>query len=345
MPIANGYKYNEKIIPFRLHESEAKKNAKVKIYPDKTRCKIICWDKPMYLVDGYEKAEINFFNKIEEEKTALTSTDVARKPEKGENKRDEVKAEKNRADSVKRAKDKIFEIAIANKWEYMITLTLDGDKIDRYSKEEVLKVIGKWFDNQVQRKELKYLVVPELHKDGAIHFHGLVSGKLKMKESGTFKIPNVKKPVKVNTLTRRGLKKDSPNVKIIYNVNDFPYGFSTAVKLDGQAERVAVYMTKYITKDLQKIFGSYYKAGGKIKRNLDYILMDVDFVQMLEFADCKTVVLADNYGSVRYATADLVDLFRMQDKVYDVVGSDEGYVCYIDENGVVCDERSYEDVK
>lgn len=345
MPIANGYKYNEKIIPFRLHESEAKKNAKVKIYPDKKRCKIICWNKPMYLVDGYEKAEINFYNKIEEEKYALPSIDVAQMPEKGENKRDKVKAEKNRADSVKRAKDKIFEIAIANKWDYMITLTLDSEKIDRYSNGEVLKVIGKWLDNQVQRKELKYLVVPELHKDGAIHFHGLVSGKLKMNESGTYKIPKEKKLVKVNTLTRRGFKKDSPGVKIVYNVGDFPYGFSTAVKLDSQTERVAVYMTKYITKDLQKIFGSYYKAGGKIKRELDYVLMDVDFVQMLEFADCKTVVLADNYGSVRYATADIVELFRMQDKQYDLVNCDEGYVYYIDDNGAVCDERSYENVK
>ena len=266
---------------------------------------------------------------------------MAQKLENGKKKRGSAQAEKNRADSIKRAKDKLFEIAIANKWEYMITLTLDSDKIDRYSKEEVLKVISKWFDNQVQRRDVKYLVVPELHKDGAIHFHGLVSGGLTYKFSHTYKIPNEKKPVKINTLTRRGISVDDKGVKKVYNVKNFPYGFSTAVELDGAAERVAVYMTKYITKDLQKIFGSYYKAGGKIKRELDFILMNLDFVQMLDFPNCKTVDLPDNYGSIRYAVADLSDLAQMKGNEYDTLTKDN-IVYFIDENGVIAEERSAE---
>lgn len=345
MPIANCYKYNDKIIPFRVVENEIKKNAKIKIYPDGQRCKIICWDKPMYTPVGYEKAEINYFNRLEEEKSSVPLNDVAVLPDlfsmvedKSAEKNKSASGEKNIKDAMKRAKDKIFEIAMANKWEWMITLTLDQEKIDRYDKTEVLKVISKWFDNQVQRRKLKYLIVPEYHKDKAIHFHGLVSGQLDFEFSKTYKIKGVKQPVKINTLTRRGLTVDNVDVKEVYNVNNFPYGFSTALPLDGNTERVAMYMTKYITKDLQKIFGSYYKAGGKIKRELDFVLMDVDFIQMLDFEDCKTVYLPDNLGSVRYATADLSDLYNLKEKLYDVKTND-GIVYFIDDNGVICEER------
>jgi hypothetical protein len=127
----------------------------------------------------------------------------------------------------------------------------------------------------------------------------------------------------------------------VYNIKSFPYGFSTALPLDDNCERVAMYMTKYITKDLQKIFGSYYKAGGKIKRQLDFVLMDMDFVQMLDFEDCKTVTLPDGLGSVRYATANFIDLFRLQRKEY-LTMCKEGNVFFIDDNGVIAEQRSVE---
>lgn len=342
MPIANCYKYDDKIIPNRVHENEIKKNAKVRFYPDKTKVKIACWNKPMYLPEGYCKAEFNFFNKYEEEKNSVASGEATKIDKKAVEKPLKATSDKNRADSMRRAKNKIFEIAIANKWEYMLTFTLDSEKIDRYDPNAVLKSVGKWLDNQVQRNGLCYLIVPELHKDGAIHFHGLARGKLKMKKSGTYKIPGKKKPVKINTLTRRGLKPDDEGVKVVYNVNNFPYGFSTAVELDENAEKVAVYMTKYITKDLQKIFGSYYKAGGNIKRNMDFLLMDIDFIQMLTLDGCVTVDLPDNLGSVRYADCDSIKLCEFVPKVYDVV-SDEGVAYYVDEQGEVCDERNCKD--
>lgn len=340
MPIANFYKYDDKIIPNRVHENEIKKNAKVRFYPDKSKVKIACWNKPIYVPEGYCKAEFNFFNKLEEEKNSVASDEATKIHKKEAEKPLKATVDKNRADSMRRAKNKIFEIAIANKWDYMLTFTLDSAKIDRYEPEIVLKSVGKWLDNQVQRNGLCYLIVPELHKDGAIHFHGLARGDLKMKKSGTYKIPGKKKPVKINTLTRRGLKPDSKNVKVVYNVESFPYGFSTAVELDENAERVAVYMTKYITKDLQKIFGSYYKAGGKINRNMEYLLMDIDFVQMLTLDGCVTVDLPENLGSVRYADCDSIKLCEFVHKNYDITNFD-GVAYYVDEHGVVCDERSF----
>ena len=337
MPIANCYKYDEKIIPFRKHESEIRKNAKVKIFADKKRCKIICWNKPMYIPDGYTKADIQQYNRERDEATSVPLGFAGKKKEESAS---SGSSEKNRADSIKRAKDKIFEIALANEWEYMVTLTLDDEKIDRYDPAQVQKTISKWLDNQVQRKGIKYLIVPEYHKDKAIHFHGLVAGDLGYTFSNTYKVKGIKKPVKKNTLTRRKLPEEHPFVKKIYNVRRFPYGFTTAVRLDDEAERVAVYMTKYITKDLQKIFGSYYKAGGKIKRELDYILMNIDFVQMLDFENCTTAYLPDDLGAVRYASTDVSALFKLQNKSYDVYNDGEGNVVFIDEDGVVGEVRS-----
>ena len=286
--IEQNYKTQMKKLFCVGQEWEVKKNTKVKFYPDDMTCKVICWDKPKYLPNGYEEV----------------SKKKKKSPKNGLNEETSTNAEKNKADSVKRAKDKIFEIALANNWDYMVTLTLDGDKIDRYSSEEVLKVISKWLDNKVQRNNLRYLIVPEYHKDKAIHFHGLMSGDVKIKHSGTYKIPGKKAPVKINTLTRRKLDKNSPNIKDVFNVVGFPYGFSTAVKIEGNSERVAMYMTKYIVKDLDKIFGSYYKAGGKIKRELDFALVNLDFDEVGDIENCTTVFLPDNLGSVRYVLTD-----------------------------------------
>ena len=62
------------------------------------------------------------------------------------------------------------------------------------------------------------------------------------------------KPIKEITLRRKGYKPSDECVQKVYNVTNFPYGFTTAVELDENCEGVARYMTKYITKDLQKIF-------------------------------------------------------------------------------------------
>lgn len=335
MAIANCYKYDSKIIPLRKHETEIKTNAKVKVFGNFEKVSVTCWDKPFYLPQGYKKSEIEFFNREKAERGEGFEKERKKALKCAEGER----IEKNVNDSLRRAKNKIFEIALANGWDYMVTLTLDNEKIDRYSKTEVLKVIGKWLDNQVQRKQLKYLIVPELHKDGAIHFHGLMSGNVKITQSGTYKIEGKKAPVKKNTLTRRGLSPDSPNVRVVYNVNGFPYGFSTAVKLDGQSERVATYMTKYITKDLDKIFGSYYKAGGNIKRELDFVLMNLDFVGMKQFSECRESFVPVLNASVRYATVDLIEFNKMRNQSYDVV-NDEEKLYFINDYGEICDERS-----
>ncbi len=220
-------------------------NAKVQTLRDGTK-KITCFSRPVFRRDGFE--EIEFKSLYEAECELL-------RPPRQEIKKKSVK---NMTDSTRRAKNKIFEIALANKWDYMITGTLDGDIIDRYDAAAFGKKLKKWLDNQVQRRGISYLVIPERHKDGAIHIHGLISEGLDMIPSGTYKIPGKKKPVKLSTLKKRGIKPE--DAQEVFNIKGWKYGFSTAVKIGGSdtdAQKVSTYMTKYITKDMEKIFGNF----------------------------------------------------------------------------------------
>lgn len=74
---------------------------------------------------------------------------------------------------------------------------------------------------------MSYLIFPERHKDGAVHFHGLVSGNLKMSDSGR--------------KTSRG--------QAILNCESWTLGFSTSVLLDDSKANVCGYIMKYITKE------------------------------------------------------------------------------------------------
>lgn len=77
----------------------------------------------------------------------------------------------------KRSKNMIYKLACNNKpWDYFVTFTFNSEKVDRYNFSEVSKKLSKWIDNIKQKyncKDMGYIIVPEKHKDGAWHFHGL----------------------------------------------------------------------------------------------------------------------------------------------------------------------------
>lgn len=80
--------------------------------------------------------------------------------------------------NLSRAKATIREYALCNKWEYFVTLTLNKDKQDRYDIDGYVKDLGYWIGNYNKKfhTKLRYLLIPEQHKDGAWHMHGLFSG-------------------------------------------------------------------------------------------------------------------------------------------------------------------------
>jgi hypothetical protein len=206
--------------------------------------------------------------------------------------------ERERSDNLRRAKQAIYDLAALNDWRYFVTLTLDQQEIDRYDPVEVGKRVSKWLSNMVQRREgFAYLVVPEHHEDGAIHFHGLMTEGLRLIDSGTVSVPGRKKPIKRATAKRLMISEEDQHT--VYNVTDFPLGFSTAIPTYGSRDRLSAYMTKYITKDLRKIFGKRYWAGGPgLRRSPPTYAIDLDYESM----PCQAFDLPEGLGGVKYAT-------------------------------------------
>jgi len=91
--------------------------------------------------------------------------------------------------------------------------------------------------------------------------------------------------------------------KPIYNWDDWKYGFSTAVPLDKQ-KFICQYVTKYVTKDNNKIFGKYYFSGGCLRRTVPTTYCNVDYADVGNLYGVKPteVNIIDNYLKVKYLT-------------------------------------------
>ncbi len=166
--------------------------------------------------------------------------------------------EENLRRAMSRAKTHIFDTVCAEyDFRYFVTLTLRPDlEFSRSDTAAACKKLNAYLHNRVQRSGLKYLIVPELHKNGAIHFHGVINDALCLVDSGTVIAEGHKKPIKRETAQRLGL--DLAECKTVYNIPDWGYGFTTAIPLDDRREAVAAYISKYVTKDTKKIGGRYY---------------------------------------------------------------------------------------
>lgn len=159
-----------------------------------------------------------------------------------------LKKQKNINDAIHRAKRIITDICLLNDFTYFCTFTFNGELCDRYNHIECFKKIQKWLNNVSNRYNVKYLIIPELHKDGAIHFHGLLLGDIKISPA-----------VKDNNFIYH-------NGKQVFNIDSWnKYGFSTVTKIES-IQKTASYVTKYITKDIKKILNQYYFCSRKLNK-------------------------------------------------------------------------------
>lgn len=135
--------------------------------------------------------------------------------------------------SLSRTKALVRDIILCNDFELFCTFTFDPDKVDRYSYQACLNKMSTWLHHQKNNSDdFAYIIIPEHHKDGAFHFHALISHyKGSLRDSKHF----------------------SSTGRRVYNITSFRSGFSTAVKIDDK-EIVSNYVTKYITKDFVKMF-------------------------------------------------------------------------------------------
>ena len=163
----------------------------------------------------------------------------------------------------RRAAAKVREIALCNEFRYFVTLTLDAARVDRYDMAAIMRKVNAWLDNNVRRHGLAYVLVPELHKDGAVHFHGFFNAALPVKDSGTLSLPGSKKPRKPRSAAQRAEWLASGG-HVVYNLPGWSLGFSTAIELYGGYAAAVGYVCKYVRKQKTKIGGRWYYSGGNL---------------------------------------------------------------------------------
>lgn len=165
-----------------------------------------------------------------------------------------------------RAKNKVYELARANSWDWFLTFTFDRVKVDSSNYDVTLKKIRKWLNHQKERyaPDLKYIIIPELHADKVhYHFHGLLAdcGNMKFVDSGHKK---------------KG--------ETIYNLESFKFGFTTATRVKDTG-RVASYIVKYMTKELTDSLNGYhrYLASRNLKKPeiVEYNLTPEQYLDLL----------------------------------------------------------------
>ena len=165
------------------------------------------------------------------------------------------------ARSKRRARTSVRDYALNTPFRYFVTLTLDGARVDRYDPAAVTRALNVWCDNQVRRKGLAYVLVAELHKDGAIHFHGFFNDALPVVDSGTMVPPGGGKPRRPRSAAQRAAWA-AQGGRTVYNLPSWSLGFTTALELYGDRHAAVGYVCKYITKAQAKVGGRWYYSGG-----------------------------------------------------------------------------------
>lgn len=178
-----------------------------KEYPE--MYKVIKYFNPLFIKSNYEKIPKNIVIK------------------KDRNNEDNIQR------SVRRTKSVIKDYVLSNDFDWFVTFTFNPKKVNRYDFNHCSIKMQSWLARtslfaRENKINFKYLIVPEFHKDGAIHFHALISD-----------YPKSMKKTKV-----------IQDNKLVYNLPSFRYGFTNAKKIKDNSDPIFGYLTKYITKDM-----------------------------------------------------------------------------------------------
>lgn len=176
--------------------------------------------------------------------------------------------------AARRARRNAFDLIMCNPClDTFVTLTYDPDKVeDRTDHSDVYQYLKTWLSNSVQRRDMRYVCVPERHVKGGIHWH-LICNR------AAVPLDRARSARSGRVMSRHG--------EPLYNVTNWSKGFSTAQEIrqrhDGDDQRVAVakYMFKYMTKNFgAKVGGRYMLHGGALVKPVEVYGMGVE-----EFGD------------------------------------------------------------
>lgn len=144
---------------------------------------------------------------------------------------DEAQEERTRR-QVYAIRRRIRGYALSNSFRWFVTLTFNPEQVDSSDYDTAKGTLLKWCRRMRDRYgQFGYLMIPELHKSGAVHFHGLLGDV------------HARFVEAVNPKTGEPIIRHGRNV---YNLKDWGYGFSDCEKIESP-ERASSYITKYVT--------------------------------------------------------------------------------------------------
>ncbi|XCP83781.1 hypothetical protein ABXS75_11905 [Roseburia hominis] len=187
----------------------------------------------------------------------------------------------------------IYDIAKSNRWEWFFTLTFDPEKVNSFDYSECSKKLSQWLKNIKNRgnSELKYLIVPELHKSGRWHFHGLFAGcdNMEFTDSG---------------------HRDKKG-RVIYNIGRYKLGFSTVTKIDDM-QKACSYIVKYVSKELCSVTKGkkrYWASNNCDKPVIDEYCVLMPVEEILACSD-------ESKGHLKKVRTDYVDVIYLEVPIY-----------------------------
>lgn len=141
--------------------------------------------------------------------------------------------------SLSRSRRVVLELALCNDWAYFCTFTIGGSRYDLKTWDTQFKQ----YIRDLRKKyglKIDYVLVPEKHKDGAWHMHGLFSDITPLL-------------IRFSTLLKNGF-----DVPVSLAEKDYldwwdysqKFGYCSFGPIRNKVA-VAFYVTKYITKDMQ----------------------------------------------------------------------------------------------
>ena len=171
--------------------------------------------------------------------------------------------------SINRTHRILKDYILTNDFTHFFTLTISPDYCDRYDDTLVQTKVKIWLNNIRRHSSLGYIVVPERHKDGALHFHGVMTDPttLNLYDSG---------------------HTDSSG-RIIYHTKAYKMGFHDFTEI-GDINAVSQYVRKYLSKQFysREKFKKRFWASRNLKKpeiihNVDISDLPLEILDDVEF--------------------------------------------------------------
>ena len=181
--------------------------------------------------------------------------------------------EPDRARQFRRIRSKSRSIAYGSRWAWYVTLTVSPSLCDRYSFDDIYRrvfrdIIYRYNHGMRSDRRLLYFFVPEFHKDGAIHLHGLLKNvrreSLRRNEHGYLEIADFRE--RLGFMNIQSLSKSSRE--------DY--------------KRTVDYVLKYVTKNFEELppgVHSYYCSKGLPRGEITQKIYDDSVECLINSAD------------------------------------------------------------